>query len=46
MMNNNEMEVYEKAYEKSKAYWNKRQKLLDKQFNKTSKQVLKELKAE
>lgn len=45
-MNNNEMEVYEKAYEKSKAYWNKRQKLLDKQFNKTSKQVLKELKAE
>ena len=46
MMNNNEMEVYEKAYEKSKAYWNKRQKSLDKQFNKTSKQVLKELKAE
>lgn len=46
MMNNNEMEVYEKAYEKSKAYWNKRQKLLDKQFNKTSKQVLKELKTE
>lgn len=45
-MNNNEMEVYEKAYEKSKAYWNKRQKLLDKQFNKTSKQVLKELKTE
>lgn len=45
-MNNKERETYIKAYDKSKAYWNKRQKLLDKQFNRTSKQVLKELKTE
>lgn len=46
MMNKNELEVYEKAYEKSKAYWNKRDRLLNQRFNKTSKQVLKELKTE
>lgn len=45
-MNNKERETYIKAYEKSKAYWNKRDRLLNQRFNKTSKQVLKELKAE
>lgn len=46
MANKNELEVYEKAYEKSKAYWNKRNNSLDERFNKTTKQVLKELKSE
>ena len=41
-----ERETYIKAYEKSKAYWNKRDRLLNQRFNKTSKQVLKELKTE
>lgn len=41
-----ERETYIKAYEKSKAYWNKRDRLLNQRFNKTSKQVLKELKSE
>ena len=45
-MNNKERETYIKAYEKSKAYWNKRDRLLNQRFNKTSKQVLKELKTE
>ena len=41
-----ERETYIKAYDKSKAYWNKRDRLLNQRFNKTSKQVLKELKTE
>ena len=45
-MNKNERETYNKIYEQSKAYWDKRQRALDKSFNKTNKQVLKELKAE
>ena len=45
-MNKNERETYNKIYEQSKAYWDKRQRALDKSFNKTNKQVLKELRAE
>lgn len=45
-MNKNELETYNRIYEQSKAYWEKRQRALDKSFNKTNKQVLKELRAE
>lgn len=45
-MNKNERETYNKVYEQSKAYWDKRQRALDKSFNKTNNQVLKELRAE
>lgn len=41
-----ERETYIKAYEKSKQYWDNRDRVLNQRFNKTSKQVLKELKSE
>lgn len=45
-MTKNEKEISDKVYEKSKQYWNKRQRALDKSFNKTNNQILKELKEE
>jgi SPP1 gp7 family putative phage head morphogenesis protein len=41
-----EIKLGEKAYAKSKRYWNKRQAYLDSTFNKTNNQVLKDLKSE
>lgn len=45
-MTKNEKQISDKAYNQSKRYWNRRQTSLDKGFNKTSKQILKELQEE
>jgi SPP1 gp7 family putative phage head morphogenesis protein len=38
--------TYDEVYEKSKAYWDKRERMLNQSFNKTNNQILQELKKE